>query len=241
MSRTLDHFFRGQVAFSGGAARPAGQPASGQRCDGQRDDEYEPAWTHDPSWTSLKQQLADLKEPVRLLELCAGASTAAYALHLLIGKDKVSLAGAYDLDIECAKVARAVHGQLAPGHKFGSYEGDVMRTAIESFPYADLLVAGPPCPPFSKLGQRKTFEDSRAAPFWRIIDIIHHQASIGQLKGFLLENVEGIAQKVKGPAKHHCRSSKQSCLMVCQKDGQSRTSSSIRKALVCLNQDHVCT
>jgi len=138
---------------------------------------------------------------VRLLELCAGASTAAYALHLLIGKDKVSLAGAYDLDIECAKVARAVHGQLAPGHKFGSYEGDVMRTAIESFPYADLLVAGPPCPPFSKLGQRKTFEDSRAAPFWRIIDIIHHQASIGQLKGFLLENVEGIAQKVKGASK----------------------------------------
>lgn len=196
MKRTIHDFFGGRS----GAASSSGQQRSVRR-SAPAHVQVKPIWTDDVRWTELVDSLADFAPKVVLLELCAGASTAAYALQLLLGQDKVSLAGSFDSDAGLRPVQQAIHGRLIPGiHHLGG-AGDILRRPVDSFPDADIIVSGPPCPPYSSLGRRKHFEDNRAAPFWRVIDIIIVKAEQGQLRGFVLENVMGIDQKANGSAK----------------------------------------
>ena len=58
-----------------------------------------------------------------------------------------------------------------------------------------IIVAGPPFPPWTSKGARKSWEDSRSVPFWRTLDIIVDQARSGSLLMFVLENVLGFASK----------------------------------------------
>ena len=80
-------------------------------------------------------------------------------------------------------------------------DGNILKLDPTSLTSCHILVAGPPCPPFSKLGSRKHFADSRAAVFWKVVEIILHQAKSGVMVAFVLENVEGFAQRAKGSAK----------------------------------------
>lgn len=156
------------------------------------------AWTSDPTWQGCIEACRAWRGQLRVLELAAGAGTASLALHLLLGQSRVQTVGAYDVDPVLRTVARILHGQLPDGCKFGAVEGDILRVEVEELPDADILVAGPPCPPWSSLGRRDSFGDVRAAVFWRVITIILHKASGGQLRAFVLENVEGLTHKVAG-------------------------------------------
>ena len=101
------------------------------------------------------------------------------------------------------------------GHPGGSnihlgQRGDILNTPMSDFPDANVLVAGPPCPPWSALGKRAIHEDARAHPFDQVINIMvelnnRRRACHGHLDGdgqlgdrllfFVLENVTGIAFK----------------------------------------------
>ena len=78
-----------------------------------------------------------------------------------------------------------------------------MTTSLASFPCTNIVVGGPPCPPFSACGRRLAMQDSRARPFERCIEVIVELDS-RRIKGqannelcfFVLENVPGIAFKV---------------------------------------------
>ena len=105
-----------------------------------------------------------------MLELCAGIGAATIALQLLLGPSKVRLSGAWDLDPDLQCIYEVVHPG-ASNIRLGQ-RGDILKTELSEFPDANILVAGPPCPPFSSCGIRRRFADERARPFERCIDVL---------------------------------------------------------------------
>lgn len=67
--------------------------------------------------------------------------------------------------------------------------GDITQIDPQDIPDFDFLLGGFPCQPFSMAGKRKGLQDERGNLFFNILDILKTK----QPKGFLLENVEGLA------------------------------------------------
>ena len=63
---------------------------------------------------------------------------------------------------------------------------------------AKMIITGPPCPPWSRQGKRRSWEDKRAAPFKHAVKHIQCQANMhgSQLKCFIMENVDGLLDKI---------------------------------------------
>ena len=163
-----------------------------------------PPWTTDPVWQDTLASLVNFPSGVSVLELCAGAGTATIALKLLLGQDKAVLAGAWDISPGLAPIFRTVHGNLDNRANLGPDRGDIMTTSLASFPCANIVVGGPPCPPFSACGRRLAMQDSRARPFERCIEVIceldnrrRKGHATKELCFFILENVAGITFKNK--------------------------------------------
>lgn len=84
------------------------------------------------------------------------------------------------------------HAIVAYKHNFGASEevyGDITAINPSDIPEFDYLLAGFPCQPFSSAGKRKGFLDKRGGLFFTIVNILKNK----EPKGFLLENVEGLA------------------------------------------------
>ena len=60
-----------------------------------------------------------------------------------------------------------------------------------------MLVAGPPCPPWSSVGSRSSWADARSKPFDKVLDVIAYHAEHGALLLFVLENVVGVLSPTK--------------------------------------------
>lgn len=158
-------------------------------------------WAADTVWQSHIHALRDWPAGFRVLELCAGAGTAGVALELLLGSGRWQSAGAWDRDPELRHVHAVLNGTLAGVH-LGS-DGDILAANLSAFPSAHAVIAGPPCPPYSSIGQRQGLQDERARPFVRCIDVIGELASRPaaagpQLVFFMLENVTGVTFRPRG-------------------------------------------
>ena len=162
-----------------------------------------PAWVQDSIWQRYIRGLHYLSIAPSILEVCAGAGTASIALKLLLGPDKMRVAGAWDTDPELSGIHDVINGEDAHTVHLGQQAGDILTTELTTFPSANILVAGPPCPPFSSCGKRMALEDSRSQPFKRCVDILEEldtrarpvegaQGHHDELMFFLLENVMGI-------------------------------------------------
>ena len=114
----------------------------------------QPPWTTDSVWRDTVGSLVNFPPGLSVMELCAGAGTASIALKFLLGQDKAVLAGAWDISPDLAPIFRTVHGNLDNKVHLGKSRGDIMATSLASFPCANILVGGPPCPPFSSCGRR---------------------------------------------------------------------------------------
>ena len=156
----------------------------------------EALWEKDPQWQLWRDAVRGLPGKLTLLELCGGTGAAFLALSKLLPAGALELAGHWDIDTGLAEVLRAVHSDCSRIH-LGPGAGDILATDVEHFPPSHAIVAGPPCPPWSKLGRRESFSDKRCAVFWRVIDIVTCQANIGTLGMFVLENVEALAHRDK--------------------------------------------
>ena len=161
-----------------------------------------PWWTADRTWDSLKTNLKHFPTGFSVLEMCAGCGTAGVALDLLLGPGRWTLSGVYDRDRELKPVLEAHVAQRDMSKCHLGPAGDLTAIALEDFPDAHCVVAGPPCPPWSSLGARRSFQDERTQPFFKVIDVIAHLAArVGSprpLAFFVLENVTGIGKKAKG-------------------------------------------
>lgn len=72
--------------------------------------------------------------------------------------------------------------------------GDISQLDAERIPDHDLLLAGFPCQPFSIIGHRKGFEDTRGTLFFEIARILKNKRP----KAFVLENVKMLKGHNKG-------------------------------------------
>ncbi len=91
-----------------------------------------------------------------------------------------------DIDAECRKAYKA-NFNTPPA-------SDITKIPAESVPNHDILLAGFPCQPFSIIGQRKGFEDTRGTLFFNIAQILQTK----QPSAFILENVKLLAGHNKG-------------------------------------------
>ncbi|CAJ1395465.1 unnamed protein product [Effrenium voratum] len=132
------------------------------------------------------------RRPLRFATPCAGFEAPYFALRQL-GIQNFEQTFVVDVASHASKFCRNM--RHAKKTWLGPAEGDLLRLDLSHFPSADILVAGPPCPPWSKQGTRRCSKDPRAEVFWRVIELIAELAGrLGDdaLRCFILENVEGI-------------------------------------------------
>ncbi|MXV77721.1 DNA (cytosine-5-)-methyltransferase, partial [Candidatus Poribacteria bacterium] len=87
------------------------------------------------------------------------------------------------------------HAQKTYAHNFGETPaGDITKIHEANIPNHDLLLAGFPCQPFSIIGDKLGFEDTRGTLFFDIVRILKKK----QPSAFLLENVKQLFTHNKG-------------------------------------------
>lgn len=148
-----------------------------------------------PELDGALRRLNGSARPLRLGTPCAGFEAPVFALRGL-GVTNFERAFAIDYAAHAERFGRDLDTALGSSnsdcHWFGR-EGDLLQRPLKDFPSVDLLIAGPPCPPWSRMGRRAGREDPRARVFWRVIDLVGDLASRQEpLQCFILENVEGI-------------------------------------------------
>ena len=72
--------------------------------------------------------------------------------------------------------------------------GDLTEIPSDSVPDHDILLAGFPCQPFSRMGGRLGLEDSRSTLFLEVARILRDKRP----RAFLLENVKGLVNHNRG-------------------------------------------
>jgi DNA (cytosine-5)-methyltransferase 1 len=91
-----------------------------------------------------------------------------------------------DIDEDCQTVYAANFGDTPVG--------DIRAVETARIPEHDLLLAGFPCQPFSIIGHRKGFDDTRGTLFFEIARILEAKRP----RAFVLENVKLLAGHDKG-------------------------------------------
>ena len=116
----------------------------------------------------------------RLATVCSGMECPAMALEAL---------GANFASAACCEANVACQNIIQQNFKTDALFEDVCDVNLKGkFPDHDVLVAGPPCQPFSKAGAGRGMDDDRSGPFVSTLELIQAKAP----KAYLLENVLGL-------------------------------------------------
>ncbi|MBS3920382.1 MAG: DNA (cytosine-5-)-methyltransferase [Deltaproteobacteria bacterium] len=131
----------------------------------------------------MQNKKKDEHKVVRFIDLFCGIGGFRIAAEQAAKEFAVSVKCVFscDIDRECQKAYAENFGETPVG--------DITAIKAESIPDHDLLLAGFPCQPFSIIGQRKGFEDTRGTLFFDIARILQAKKPAA----FLLENVKLLA------------------------------------------------
>jgi DNA (cytosine-5)-methyltransferase 1 len=105
-------------------------------------------------------------EPIRFIDLFCGIGGFRYAMEKAARKFKIDSNCVFssDFDLECQKAYSANFDELP--------WGDIKLVDEKTIPDHEILLAGFPCQPFSILGQKKGFKDTRGTLFFDIARIL---------------------------------------------------------------------
>ena len=155
-------------------------------------------WETDGTWRRIRHDLGGFPDGLQVLELCGGVGTGHIALRALLkGVQAFNVVGHFDID-EALQPLLAASGLPLQNIHLGKKEGDILKRLPRDFPLHHLLVAGPPCPPWSSVGSRSSWQDTRSQAFDKVMEVIAYHAEHGDLLLFILENVVGMSWSTKG-------------------------------------------
>lgn len=119
---------------------------------------------------------------IRFIDLFCGVGGFRYALTGAAKEIGFSTECVFssDIDKDCQDVYQLNFGDRPVG--------DITRVAPKNIPDHDLLLAGFPCQPFSIIGKKKGFEDTRGTLFFNIASILESKRP----RAFVLENVKQL-------------------------------------------------
>ena len=131
----------------------------------------------------------------KILLPCCGVDAPGHALKNLGLRYQ---AYAWDIDASLRTALTRTHRSCVD-LRLGPMSGDLLRLRCADVPDANLLAAGPPCPPWSSLGSGDSWDDPRALVFHKVCDMVVDQAARQRpagwqhaFWGFVLENVQGM-------------------------------------------------
>jgi DNA (cytosine-5)-methyltransferase 1 len=128
------------------------------------------------------------QKPIRFVDLFAGIGGFRYAIQNVGQKLAVPVECVFssEIDKECQKAYQENFGEIP--------KGDITQIPAESIAVHEVLLAGFPCQPFSIIGNRKGFEDTRGTLFFEIARILDAKKP----STFILENVKLLVAHDKG-------------------------------------------
>ena len=117
---------------------------------------------------------------LRFIDLFCGIGGFRYGLELAAEEAGIDTVCTFssDIDTPCQKAYHANFGETP--------HGDITIVPSNQIPDHDLLLGGFPCQPFSIMGSRKGFDDTRGTLFFHIARILDEKKP----KYFVLENVK---------------------------------------------------
>ena len=152
-----------------------------------------------PPWDLKRflQSLPPLGRPLRCAAPCIGIDGCGAAMQIM-GLAPCEMVNVYDLE-EGYRQTLFNH-LLELGMKsvnirlnLGEQAGDLLRANLADLELpVDMLVCGPPCPPWAGQGNHHSCRDERAKVFMAIIEWIVFLASCGGLLCCVVENVTGM-------------------------------------------------
>ena len=143
-----------------------------------------------PLWLPLVEHLLPLERPLAVISPCLGLDAAGHALQGL-GARWVTIAGC-DSDESLWHPLEWLYGPGLAGHhiRLGA-AGNILLHDINSWPVADLIISGPPCPPWSTIGVARGRGDHREAVFAKVTEVLVDQGCRGAAV-FVIEMVPGM-------------------------------------------------
>ena len=129
------------------------------------------------------------KTTIKIIDLFAGIGGIRLGLEQALSK-----AGYKTECVFTSEIKEHAIKVLKQNHPKDIIVGDITKVAAEDIPDFDILCGGFPCQAFSYAGNRDGFADTRGTLFFDVERIILSKKP----KGFILENVEGLATHDKG-------------------------------------------
>ncbi len=125
---------------------------------------------------------------IRYIDLFCGIGGFRYALEQSLSENSINSTCVFSSDID-------LHSRKSYYANFGEYPaGDITKINEKEIPNHDVLFAGFPCQPFSIIGSKKGFYDTRGTLFFDIARILSEKRP----KAFILENVKMLVGHNKG-------------------------------------------
>ena len=147
-------------------------------------------------WTHLVEAFPEVSRKIRLALPCVGLDSLCAGL-LEMKFSAFDVIYAYDIDSSLVPHLLSLHGiglGLGGDAGFGQ-AGGFLSVDVTAWERVDFLMSGPPCPPWSSIGQRRGQDDIRERVFVHITLCIEHQAQLGSY-GFLVELVPAIDHRL---------------------------------------------
>lgn len=133
----------------------------------------------------IEHNVIQKKERFTFIDLFAGIGGFHLAMHNIGGNCVFSS----EWDKDARKTYETNFKVISP-YLFNDnmFAGDITKVDPNEIPNHDVLCAGFPCQPFSQVGYKLGFEDTRGTLFFNIAEIL----KVKKPKAFFLENVRGL-------------------------------------------------